>query len=262
MPTKLLHHSTGKVSTGNDQLSCTYGSTDTSHSASASRGVKISKPLLVSSCSNALGTSPATFSSSSLGTGAPSTDSPSPALVSTTTADQNNTAENVSCTSKAAECNHEKTTASSTNVDSTAKSVRLDRKFYDIPADSLAKLLLGQVVVRMVDGVRIAGKIVETEAYLGPIDKAAHSYRRKTDRNKAMFMEPGTAYVYNIYGMYCCLNISSKGKNIGRFNVKEKVTWVLQLFSKCVVYILNHTFIHKFIVAHQHKSKYCFTFQP
>ena len=96
--------------------------------------------------------------------------------------------------------------------DSETTTERLGRTFYDIPGEDLAKALLGQKIVRMVDGVRLCAKIVETEAYLGAADKAAHSYKRQTDRNKAMFMQPGTAYVYNIYGMYCCLNISSQGK--------------------------------------------------
>lgn len=88
---------------------------------------------------------------------------------------------------------------------------RVDFKFYDRSCEDLAKALLGQIVVTTFEGKRLAGKIVETEAYLGRIDKAAHSYKGKTDRNAAMFMQPGTAYVYNIYGMYCCLNISAQG---------------------------------------------------
>lgn len=89
---------------------------------------------------------------------------------------------------------------------------RLDFRFYDLPCEDLAKALLGQVIVSVHEGKRLAGKIVETEAYLGHVDKAAHSFKGKTDRNAAMFMKPGTAYVYNIYGMYCCLNISGQGK--------------------------------------------------
>lgn len=54
---------------------------------------------------------------------------------------------------------------------------------------------------------------METEAYLGPEDEAAHSRGgRETTRNRAMFMRPGTLYVYIIYGMYFCMNISSQGE--------------------------------------------------
>lgn len=54
---------------------------------------------------------------------------------------------------------------------------------------------------------------METEAYLGPEDEAAHSRGgRQTPRNRGMFMKPGTLYVYFIYGMYFCMNISSQGE--------------------------------------------------
>ena len=57
------------------------------------------------------------------------------------------------------------------------------------------------------------GRIVETEAYLGGDDKASHSYNgRRTDRNEAMYMGPGTCYVYSIYGIHSCVNISSLGE--------------------------------------------------
>ncbi|BFZ02987.1 hypothetical protein BsWGS_06026 [Bradybaena similaris] len=89
---------------------------------------------------------------------------------------------------------------------------RLRRTFFDVPCVDLARTLLGKHLVRMVGTERVTGRIVETEAYLGLEDKAAHSYNgKRTERNEAMFMQPGTAYVYNIYGMYCCLNISSQG---------------------------------------------------
>ncbi|XP_065900090.1 uncharacterized protein [Dysidea avara] len=90
---------------------------------------------------------------------------------------------------------------------------KLDRKFFDQPCKDLAIALLGTVLVREHSGSLIKGKIVETEAYLGGVDKAAHSYEgKKTSRNEAMFMCPGTCYVYSIYGVHNCVNISSRGE--------------------------------------------------
>ncbi|CAD5112555.1 DgyrCDS1767 [Dimorphilus gyrociliatus] len=86
--------------------------------------------------------------------------------------------------------------------------------FYDIDCKELSRALLGKILVKKIDCNRhLEGKIVETEAYIGGPDKASHSYNgKKTPRTEAMFMKPGTAYVYNIYGAYCCFNISSKGE--------------------------------------------------
>ncbi|MDN5304986.1 MAG: DNA-3-methyladenine glycosylase [Fusobacteriaceae bacterium] len=84
----------------------------------------------------------------------------------------------------------------------------LDRKYFQNNALFLAKDLLGKILVRQVYGKEILCKIVETEAYIGPEDKACHAYNNKrTDRTEAMFLEGGYAYVYMIYGMYNCLNI-------------------------------------------------------
>ncbi|XP_024904123.1 DNA-3-methyladenine glycosylase isoform X1 [Pteropus alecto] len=97
---------------------------------------------------------------------------------------------------------------------SSAKShpARLGSDFFDQPAVSLAQAFLGQVLVRRLDdGTELRGRIVETEAYLGPEDEAAHSRGgRQTPRNRGMFMKPGTLYVYFIYGMYFCMNVSSQ----------------------------------------------------
>uniref|UniRef100_UPI00358F659E DNA-3-methyladenine glycosylase isoform X1 n=1 Tax=Myxine glutinosa TaxID=7769 RepID=UPI00358F659E len=90
---------------------------------------------------------------------------------------------------------------------------RLGRDFFNQPCVVLARALLGKVLTRRLPGGEILqGRIVETEAYLGGDDLASHSRGgRQTPRNRAMFMEPGTAYVYQIYGLYYCLNISSQG---------------------------------------------------
>eukprot|EP00112_Aurelia_sp_Birch-Aquarium-sp1_P020548 Seg532.2 transcript_id=Seg532.2/GoldUCD/mRNA.D3Y31 product="DNA-3-methyladenine glycosylase" protein_id=Seg532.2/GoldUCD/D3Y31 len=76
----------------------------------------------------------------------------------------------------------------------------------------LARFLLGKVVYRVLENKTIlAGRIIETEAYLGEVDRACHAYGgKRTDRTEPMFMKSGTAYVYFIYGMYFCLNISSE----------------------------------------------------
>ncbi|XP_075258199.1 uncharacterized protein LOC142350289 [Convolutriloba macropyga] len=82
---------------------------------------------------------------------------------------------------------------------------------YDKYAIDLAKYLLGKLVVRLLDsGDVLTGRIVETEAYPGTTDVASHSYRGRTERNKAMFMPAGTCYVYYIYGRQNCVNVSSK----------------------------------------------------
>ena len=90
--------------------------------------------------------------------------------------------------------------------------MRLNNLDFLKPGLELAKFLLGKVIYRVLgNGDVLSGRIVETEAYLGEIDKACHTYGgKRTDRTRPMFMDPGTAYVYFIYGMYFCLNVSSK----------------------------------------------------
>ncbi|XP_043955447.1 DNA-3-methyladenine glycosylase isoform X1 [Gambusia affinis] len=91
---------------------------------------------------------------------------------------------------------------------------RLRQDFFNQPCISLAKAFLGKVLVRRrADGSELRGRIVETEAYLGGEDKASHSAGgKRTERNTAMFMKPGTIYVYPIYGIYLCMNVSSEGE--------------------------------------------------
>ena len=100
------------------------------------------------------------------------------------------------------------------NKDDVARKNKiLTENFFANDCTQVAKSLLGQQIVRCYDQKRISCKIVETEAYLVKDDKASHSYNhRQTPRNKAMFMKPGTLYVYLTYGMYCCMNISVGGR--------------------------------------------------
>ena len=73
---------------------------------------------------------------------------------------------------------------------------------------TVARRLLGQRLVRVVDGQRLAGTIVEVEAYLGMQDAAAHTFKgRRTARNESMYLPGGHTYVYMIYGMHFCMNV-------------------------------------------------------
>jgi len=83
----------------------------------------------------------------------------------------------------------------------------LEPSFYARPAQLVARRLLGHVVVSTVGGRRTAGRIVETEAYVGPHDPACHAYGgRRTPRTDWLYGPPGTAYIYFTYGMHWCLN--------------------------------------------------------
>ena len=84
----------------------------------------------------------------------------------------------------------------------------LDRAFYLRDANHVAKALLGKLLVHQAPGGTLSGMIVEVEAYKGPEDAAAHSYKgRRSARTEVMFGPGGYAYVYLIYGMHHCFNV-------------------------------------------------------
>jgi DNA-3-methyladenine glycosylase len=85
--------------------------------------------------------------------------------------------------------------------------LKLLRDFYSRPALDVASDLLGKVLVRHYDGADLAGRIVETEAYVGTHDLACHASKGRTRRTDVMFGPAGYAYVYMIYGFHFCLNV-------------------------------------------------------
>ncbi|MGH2456975.1 MAG: DNA-3-methyladenine glycosylase [Candidatus Limnocylindria bacterium] len=82
-----------------------------------------------------------------------------------------------------------------------------DRAWFDRPATEVAADLLGATLVHAGPEGTVAGRIVEVEAYQGPEDRAAHSWRGRTARNAVMFGPPGHLYVYLVYGLHHCANV-------------------------------------------------------
>lgn len=92
---------------------------------------------------------------------------------------------------------------------------QLEREFYNRDSVIVAEELLGKILVHETGGKCLSARIVETEAYMGVIDKAAHSYGgRRTPRVEVMYGGPGHAYVYLIYGMYDCFNIVTREEGV------------------------------------------------
>ena len=85
-------------------------------------------------------------------------------------------------------------------------STCLPHEFYNRPTLTVARELLGARLVRVLDGIRLAGIIIETEAYVGEEDLGCHAKSGKTRRNAVMYGPSGHAYVYFTYGMHWMLN--------------------------------------------------------
>ncbi|MHB8813179.1 MAG: DNA-3-methyladenine glycosylase [Steroidobacteraceae bacterium] len=91
---------------------------------------------------------------------------------------------------------------------------KITRDFYARDTLTVARELIGMHLVRAHGDTLRAGRIVETEAYQGPEDLAAHSSRGRTPRTEVMFGPPGHAYVYFIYGFWYCLNIVTEAEGV------------------------------------------------
>jgi DNA-3-methyladenine glycosylase len=93
-------------------------------------------------------------------------------------------------------------------MNSVGRVTLLKEEFYNRDPRLVARALLGKLLIRKLPRRILAGRIVETEAYLGVDDAAAHTAAGRTPRNSVLFGPPGYAYVYFIYGNHYCLNVS------------------------------------------------------
>lgn len=92
-------------------------------------------------------------------------------------------------------------------------NIILNSEFFNQNPIIVAKTLLGKVLIRNHNHIIISGRIIETEAYLGQNDEAAHSFKGQTNRNKSLFKKGGTAYIHSIH-MQNCLDVVTEGEGI------------------------------------------------
>jgi DNA-3-methyladenine glycosylase len=91
---------------------------------------------------------------------------------------------------------------------------KIPRAFYQQPTLDVARQLLGKYLVRKHQDGATVGRVVETEAYIGPDDKACHASRGRTPRTQIMFGRAGHAYIYLIYGFHHMLNIVTEAVDV------------------------------------------------
>jgi len=99
----------------------------------------------------------------------------------------------------------------------------LKRPFFSRDVVFVAKDLLGKYLVRKIQNHELIGKIVEVEAYKGKDDPASHAYKGKTQRNRVLFVGPGLAYIYLIYGKYFCFNVTTNDKGVVLIRALEPI---------------------------------------
>ena len=108
----------------------------------------------------------------------------------------------------------------------------LKAEFFNRDPRRVARALLGKLLVRKTPRGILAGRIIETEAYLGKGDAAAHAAAGRTARNAVLFGPPGHAYVYFIYGNHYCLNVSCRADGVPGcvlFRALEPVSGIAQM---------------------------------
>jgi DNA-3-methyladenine glycosylase len=119
----------------------------------------------------------------------------------------------------------------------------ISKPFYDRDALLVSQDLLGKYLIRCYNVTKLAGKIVEVEAYKGKEDPASHAFRGCTSRNEALFMGPGLSYVYFVYGNHFCFNITTNNLGCVLVRAIEPVEGVSEMMEnrgvKNVINIAN-----------------------
>jgi DNA-3-methyladenine glycosylase len=124
------------------------------------------------------------------------------------------------------------------------RATLLKAEFFNRDPRRVARALLGKLLIRKTPGGLLSGRIVETEAYLGHDDAAAHAAAGRTARNAVLFGPPGHAYVYFIYGNHYCLNVSCLPDGVPGgvlFRAMEPVTGIRKMAEARGIYFTKAT---------------------